>query len=80
MNDSRHTGGPGLGLAGGFLERRPREDPVCRARARQQPDSCLVNYAQWLSVKCSRLCPRASHGGGINKAACGLRAACLLWR
>lgn len=45
MNDSRHTGGPGLGLAGGFLERRPREDPIYRVRARQQPDSCLVNYA-----------------------------------
>lgn len=33
MNDARDTGGPGLGLAGGFLEGRCCEDPLCRRRA-----------------------------------------------
>lgn len=33
MNDARDTGGPGLCLAGGFLERRCCEDPLCRRRA-----------------------------------------------
>lgn len=30
MNDSMCTGGPGLGLAGGFLDQRPGKDPPCR--------------------------------------------------
>lgn len=30
MNDSMCTGGPGLGLAGGFLDQSPGKDPTCR--------------------------------------------------
>ena len=63
MNDARDTGGPGLGLVGRFLERRPCEDPLCKRRTRQQPDSCLVNYTLSLSVMSSWMPWK-----GINKA------------
>lgn len=76
MNDARHTGGPGPGLAGRFLERRP---PRGSDLQRERPGSqilvcqlCVMAVSQVLLLVSSW-----KPWSGIHKVVLSLRAACF---
>lgn len=80
MNHSVYTGGPGLGLAGGFGERGHWRGFYMQSKS--MPAASLM-LSQLCIVAVSHIVGRASSwtpGTGINKAVLLLRGSLSLWR